>query len=198
MGINLSEPDNHEDCTCMYVGEIRPKINGEAPNFAVRRNQKNPSGGNSHRRSVQSSSVPIKIPEENYSFCCNHHNHQHRTEPHYIYRQSPMQQYESDHLQHLYDMQTWDMYTRITEARSKRATNVTTTISHRPGPGQNGHHAKHQQQDTAETASISLPPSQIDDGYLSRGIEDTNMDGPGMTPNEVGSYNQVMIFGDLE
>mmetsp|Transcript_22972 Transcript_22972/g.63941 ORF Transcript_22972/g.63941 Transcript_22972/m.63941 type:complete len:330 (+) Transcript_22972:164-1153(+) len=101
-----------------------------------------------------------------------------------------MDQEDNDHLQTMYDMRTWDMYIRITEARKQRATSCpgpTTTASDSPDADE--------QQDMADSSYLPLPPSQIEYGYFSRADD---MDSPALVPVEVGGSGHEMFFGDLE
>mmetsp|Transcript_17328 Transcript_17328/g.32869 ORF Transcript_17328/g.32869 Transcript_17328/m.32869 type:complete len:255 (+) Transcript_17328:141-905(+) len=76
-----------------------------------------------------------------------------------------------DELQRMYDLRTWNMYLRITEARKKNPTATTTMIPH--------HHER---------------PAQLDDyDYFTPG--DERVDEPDIVDV---SKSEDMIFGDLE
>jgi len=153
----------------------------------IRRNQKKPTSHNIRR--APSSSMPMKCPPSKSSRKSRQQSPQPYPSSHTI-----VDEEESDHLRNMYDMRTWDMYIRITEARKQRASISDPNLSQIPAE-QNGSHFI-PQQNFADHDGLPLPPSQLDYGYFSGAADE--MDSPGLIPIEVGGSGHEMIFGDLE
>lgn len=137
----------------------------------------------------KSSSLPLKCPPRNRKNPSNFTKHlpdsaqQNQTSSSFN-----DQDEDNDHLQHLYDMRTWDMYLRITEARRKQ-TNNNNDVYQKDHVPQNQHPPMQN--------NAALPPSHIEPlGYR----QFSNIEDVEPIPIEIGGSmsGHVMIFGDLE
>ncbi|KAL7581029.1 hypothetical protein ACA910_005835 [Epithemia clementina (nom. ined.)] len=163
---------------CHYDDPL-PSADDVDPHIAARRSLKR-----------KSSSLPLKCPPRNRK----NRSKSTRLPPdssqlqHHASSSFTDNEDENDHLQHLYDMRTWDMYLRITEARRKQ------NLNH--AYDKHGHQYSHPTINPPGSNSNMLPPSHIEPpGYGHNPITD-DID---PIPLEVGSMSgHVMIFGDLE
>jgi len=112
------------------------------------------------RRRQNQRTLPVKCPRKS--------QHHHRTS-------SSAEEEDIEQLKHMYDMRTWDMYTRITQARENRRTTTHNNNNHIP-------HA---------TTTTATPNDCVYDHFYFPTDSSEEATGTFMTDHE-------MIFGDLD
>ena len=171
----------HQRPTSSRNQQIPNRYDDPLPPAGNSNHQHQQSRESGRRLKTQSCSVPLKCPARKHrstqlSPDASHHPNHSSFNDH--------QEEDNDHLQHLYDMRTWDMYLRITEARRKQ--NVQSHSAHYPPSSM-----------IPMQKSTALPPSHIEPSGYGHFSSTEDMD---PIPIEVGGSlsGHVMIFGDLE